>query len=99
MGPPDPCVLSTGLEKVTIGETTAVCLVVNPLLWNVTGDPQNVYGQVLITPKADEFSRFTINGCECTGGRRRGHYREREGLMLSSLGMVRFGSVRLSGAS
>lgn len=98
LGPPDPCVLSTGLERVTIGEKTPVCLVVNPLVWEVNDDPQNRYGQVLITPKADEFSRFAINGCECTGRRRRrGHCRE--GWMFSSLGMVRFASVRLCGAS
>ncbi|CAM9927496.1 unnamed protein product [Ascophyllum nodosum] len=47
---------------VTIGESTAVCIVVNNLTWVVMEDESRKYSQVLITPKADEFSRFTVSG-------------------------------------
>lgn len=62
----EPCVLSTGQTAVTIGEPTAVCIVVNNLVWEVNGTSK--YSQVLITPDADDFSRFSISGCEyqCT---------------------------------
>lgn len=61
------CVLSTGKTDVTIGEPTAVCLVVNGLEWQ-TGVAGVYYSQVLILPDADEFSRFSVKGCEPEGG-------------------------------
>lgn len=45
---------------VTIGEPTAVCIVVNSLEWVV--DETERYSQVLITPDADDFSRFSVKG-------------------------------------
>ena len=59
--------LSTGVTDVTIGEPTSVCLVVNGLEW-VVGE-NDKYSQVLIIPDADEFSRFSVKGCESSVGR------------------------------
>ncbi|CAM9118509.1 unnamed protein product [Pylaiella littoralis] len=60
----DVCVLSTGQTDITIGQPTAVCLVVNPLVWQVGGDEldEMFYSQVLILPDADDFSRFSVKG-------------------------------------
>lgn len=58
------CVLSTGQTEVTIGEQTSVCLVVNGLEWVVDDTAATFYSQVLILPDADEFSRFSVKGCE-----------------------------------
>lgn len=62
--PADVCVLSTGQTEVTIGEQTSVCLVVNGLQWTVDDSAATFYSQVLILPDADEFSRFSVKGCE-----------------------------------
>lgn len=58
--------LANGDTQVTIGSPTAVCLVANPLVWQVIDEGEGVefYAQVLITPDADEFSRFSVSGCE-----------------------------------
>lgn len=55
--------LATGEKAVTIGKPTAVCLVVSPLVWEVGGEII-FYSQVLITPEADDFSRFSVAECE-----------------------------------
>ncbi|KAG5190305.1 hypothetical protein JKP88DRAFT_298901 [Tribonema minus] len=49
---------TTGAELVKVGNTTAVCLIVNPLDY----DTATNYSQISIFPAADSFSRFVIPG-------------------------------------